>query len=559
MKILSILPLLSLFLAASPAAHAAFRSVLRLDVTAVPTFTDNVASFLVGAQIHTSRDEARLLASRLFYLPENYESPDAPAICHWIIDDANERAPELHRVALVPVRDHGQRLIAQLKLYYANYKTKDGFFIFDTPAADGTGVPQLHLYNMGAYMLVSSSREAIVWASFNENQLLRRPPDSSGMPLLTVHPANLTACLNYSVFQKTETDPQQPLYWIGMLRLLQPFFDSTQGLWMTLALSRSGINIDMRAHMDTMTETGRMLTQWTTPAKETEALVPSRAAFALLSGMPASITNAPIFGTLGASVSDFAVYIAEVRTIGMYAVFTAELSNMEEVAGRNRLHADLATFNLFPGTRVVPAETRTARDGGEIHGFRLESSLRRGSTYSALMRAICEELVGECWTAGNRLFVSVALAPSAEVVKARNPTLRATLIDRVCRGVQKVPNRIRFAAVATPSSLLRSLLAATKVTASTHIRTTTSVSQESFAFAIAEERYGVLRFLLKINSSEFSTLRDVVIRGKPIVTQLMDDIEKRIPALEPPAQPEKPAGQDDAAPQPEDPAVPDAA
>ncbi len=508
---------------ASFVARAEFAPVARLDVMSVPMLAADLGGYLEAARLIESPQDAQAMAKHLFLLPELYEMPQEPASCHWIYDSQAGASNGLCRVVVIPARNRGESLVTQLRGMYRRCKTRDGFFFFDGPQE---ALPPLVLFCKANQMWISTSQKALIWAALNEQMLLPSPQETSGAPLLAVNPANLLAYLESDFFKVTPLTPGEALYWVRALRIFKPVIESFQTVWMTITLERMAASVDFRLQAKVFSNIGQILTTWTDPGVQTESYIPARTLFALTSGVPTAATNAPFFGTLGRGMKDFSMYVAETRNFGPYLTYVAEIPDDHLAA---RLKREMTTFQLIPGTRVVPTQSRTLRQGPEIHTFHLESLAPAGNFFAAPLQLLCSALVGECWVSDRHVFVTLAMSPAAETVVAqgaRRGTMRSSTLERVRRGLQKLPDHIRFALISSPSAAFRSVLMVMPGAEASQLRGASTIP-EGLTLVIAEERYSFLRIFVQLNSNELSTIRELIDRGQPVLQNAGKEIQKQ--------------------------------
>ena len=508
--------------------RADYLPVALLDTPSLPILANNLQSYLETARLVENPRRAQAMLMRAFMLPDYYTLPQAPAVCHWIYDDsAGPLEDGMRRVAVIPAHDRGESLVKQLQNQYGdvNVKTRDGFWICNPVG----GLPPMAVFNRGNRLWISSDQKTLLWAALNEHLLLPRLQDSPGVPWVSLNPANLLAYLDSPHVRDAPLLPDDPLYWVRALGFIRPLLEAFQGMWAGVTLDRNAVGLDFMLHVKTFSDAGQWLTSWPDPGPKTEAFIPVQNTLALVTGIPDVVENPPCFGTLGRGMKDFAVYVSETRSFGPYLAYVAEISSDEAEGLADRLGREITSLSLIPGTRVVPTRKRVPRQGPEVYTFRLESTAPAGNLFSAPLKALCTALVGECWVSGNHLFATLSTAPAAETViqmgARRSAGLRSTTLDRVRRGLQKLPDRIRFALVASPSTLLRSAMARMPGGQQAKLGAIPVVS-DGFTFAIAEERYAFLRVYVRINSSEISTLREIFDRGQPVIRHAAGEIQK---------------------------------
>ena len=509
--------------------RAEYLPVALLDTPSLPILANNLQSYLETARLVDNPDSAQAMLMRVFMLPDYYKAPHEPAVCHWIYDTgAGAMADGMRRVVVIPASDRGEALVKQLRNLYGdvNVRPRDGFWIC-TPAA---GLPPLALFNRAGRMWISSDQKTLLWAALNEHALLPRPQESPGLPWFVAHPANLLAYLESPYVRTAPLAPDEPLYWVRALGFAKPLLEAFQGIWLGVTLDRNAVGLDFRMHVKTFSEAGQWLTSWPNPGAKTEAYIPVQNTLALITGIPDVVDSPPCFGTLGRGMKDFAMYVAETRAFGPYLAYVAEIQGDDADGLAGRLGREITSLQLIPGTRVVPTRKRVPRQGPEVYTFRLESTAPEGNLFSAPLKAACSALVGECWVQDRHIFATLAVAPAAETViqqgARRAAGLRSTTLDRVRRGLQKLPERIRFALVASPSSMLRASMMRMPGADQARLGAIPTVS-DGFTLAIAEERYAFLRVYMRINSTEINTLREIFDRGQPVIRHAAGEIQKQ--------------------------------
>jgi len=529
-------------------ADAGYLPVARLDTVSIPILASNLRSYLENARLVENPAEARALVMRAFLLPEEYEARHEPAVCHWLYDDESGYSNGLCRVVVVPASDRGEALVMRLRRVYRDFKTADGFFFFDTPFDEN--MPQsLVIFAKATRLWIATGQKPLLWAALNEHLLLKKPEEATGMMWVNLHPQNLLTYSESKFAMETPVSPLNPFFWIRSLGFIKPTLEAFQSIWVGVKLERNAVALDFRLHLKTFSDIGQVLASWTNPGADTEAFVPAINNLALVSGIPPATDNPPFFGTLGHGMKDFALYVAETRTLGPHLVYVAEIGDAENLA--SRLADEIPSLKLLPGTRVVPvqkralnyistseeqdavpaniARKRALNQVSEIYSFRLEGTAPADNLFAAPLQAFCSALAGDCWTDGRHIFATLAPVPAAEAViqqgMRQSIGARSSTVDRVRRGLQKIPENIRFAIITSPSSVLRSIMVRMPGAEKAKFGSLPAV-QDGVTLVVAEERYGILRLYVQLNSAEINLFREILERGQPVIEKAAGAIER---------------------------------
>ena len=526
MKKLILIPV-SCLLLGSP-LRAEYFPVATLDAPSLPILAKNLQSYLETARLMDTPANINAMLMRTFMLPDYYKAPHEPALCHWIYNSASGPSNGMHRVAVIPAPDRGEELVRQLRNQYGdvNVQARDGFWMCN-PAP---GLPPLALFARAGRLWISTDLKTLLWAALNEHLLLPRLQESPGIPWFVLSPGNLLAYLDSPYIRNATPAPGELLYWVRALGYAKPLFESFQGVWAGIILDRNAVGLDFLMHVKTFSDAGQLLTSWPEPGPQTEAFIPAQNMMALATGIPDMLEHPPCFGTLGRGMKNFAMYVAETRALGPYLVYVAEISSEEGGGLSERLGAELSSLVLIPGTRAIPVRKRVPRQGPEVYTFRLECTAPAGNLFAAPLKALCSTLTGECWVSGRHIFAALAIAPAAETViqqgaRQASAGTRATTMDRVRRGLQKLPDRIRFACVSSPSTIVRSAMLKMPGAEQSRLGAVPLVS-DGFTLAIAEERYAFIRVYVRINSAEINTIREIFDRGQPVLRHASGEIQK---------------------------------